>query len=108
MTCGGATGRLHDFLHPERDLRLFQPGLIARFWAEVTGWPLRQQDATPGDDEYSVGPSPSREDGPRLYFVGVPELKAVEDREAPRAKRGAGSAPPAGAILAAPVSARST
>ena len=31
----------------------------------------------PGHQEYSVGPSPSHKEGPRLYIVGVPELKAA-------------------------------
>jgi hypothetical protein len=60
-----------------------EPALVARFWAGVTGWPLQQQDDTPGHEEFSVGPPAGAElpaSGPRLYFVGVPEPKTVKNR----------------------------
>ena len=60
------------------------PVPVARFWAEVTGWPLRQHDDTPGHEEYSVSPPTwdpeSLSGGPRLYFVQVPEPKQVKNR----------------------------
>ncbi|HVB43119.1 MAG TPA: VOC family protein [Streptosporangiaceae bacterium] len=55
-----------------------RPAVLARFWGEVTGWEVQEQDSTPGHEEYAVGPpSPG---GPRLYFVQVPEHKAVKNR----------------------------
>jgi predicted enzyme related to lactoylglutathione lyase len=57
------------------------PALVARFWAEVTGWPLTQQDGTPGHEEYSVGlPPEDSGSGPRLYFTQVPEKKRAKNR----------------------------
>jgi hypothetical protein len=56
-------------------------GRVARFWAEATGWPLRRHDASPGHEEYSVGPpADNPAGGPRLYFVTVPEPKVVKNR----------------------------
>ena len=40
-------------------------GALARFWAQVTGWPLTEE---PDYDEWAVG-----ECRPRLYFVKVSE-----------------------------------
>jgi len=54
------------------------PGVVARFWASVTGWALHEEDLQPGHEEYSVGPP--AEGGARLYFVGVPEPKASKNR----------------------------
>lgn len=54
------------------------PGAIARFWAEVTGWSLHEEGTWDGHEEYSV--RPSAEGGTRLYFVGVPEPKAGKNR----------------------------
>lgn len=54
------------------------PGSVARFWAAVTGWTLHEQNQPSGPEEYSV--EPPAEGGPRLYFVGVPELKVVKNR----------------------------
>lgn len=54
------------------------PGLVARFWAAVTGWPLHAEDSTPGHEEYSVGPP--AEGWPRLYFVRVTEPKITKNR----------------------------
>jgi len=54
------------------------PGVVARFWAAVTGWPPHVHDAAPGREEYSVGPP--AEGWPRLYFVAVSEPKAVKNR----------------------------
>lgn len=58
------------------------PHAVARFWAEVTGWPLIDVEVpapgSPGSPESSVGhPSPDR---PRLYFVRVPEGRTVKNR----------------------------
>ena len=44
---------------------------IARFWAAVTGWKMRQQYFQPGQEEFNVGPA--RGSDIRLYFVSVPE-----------------------------------
>jgi predicted enzyme related to lactoylglutathione lyase len=30
-------------------------GRVARFWAEVTGWPLHQEDQQPSHEEYITG-----------------------------------------------------
>ncbi|HEV2372756.1 MAG TPA: VOC family protein [Streptosporangiaceae bacterium] len=54
------------------------PGTVARFWAAVTGWALHEEGTWDGHEEFSVG-SPA-EGGIRLYFVGVPEPKAVKNR----------------------------
>ena len=54
------------------------PGVIARFWAAVTGWALHEEGMWDGHEEYSVGPP--AEGWIRLYFVGVPEPKAVKNR----------------------------
>jgi len=53
-------------------------GRVAAFWAEVTGWPLRQQRDEPGQAEYSAGPPPGG--SIRMYFVTVPEPKTVKNR----------------------------
>ena len=55
------------------------PHAVARFWGEVTGWPVLDIEVPePGGPECSVGlPSPAR---PRLYFVQVPECKTVKNR----------------------------
>ncbi|MBU2664346.1 VOC family protein [Actinoplanes bogorensis] len=53
-----------------------EPYEIARFWSEVTGWPLGEGDV-PGDDEVLVdAPDPV----PGLLFIRVPEAKAVKNR----------------------------
>lgn len=49
------------------------PARIARFWSEVTGWPVHANGS-----DYSVGPP--AEGGPQLYFVQVPEPKAGKNR----------------------------
>ncbi len=54
------------------------PSVIARFWAAVTGWELRQQSVQPGQEEFSVGPAPGGDI--RLYFVSVPEPKTIKNR----------------------------
>ncbi len=51
---------------------------IARFWAAVTGWRMRQRYFQPGQEEFSVGPAPGGDI--RLYFVSVPEPKTVKNR----------------------------
>jgi hypothetical protein len=53
------------------------PRALARFWGEVTGWPVIEQPA-PGREDSAVGtPGEGR---PRLYFVKVPEGKTVKNR----------------------------
>jgi Glyoxalase-like domain len=49
------------------------PRALARFWGEVTGWPVIEAPE-PGREEFAVG-RPG-EGGPRLYFVKVPEGKS--------------------------------
>ncbi|MDH6137652.1 putative enzyme related to lactoylglutathione lyase [Kitasatospora sp. MAA4] len=51
---------------------------LARFWSEVTGWPMGADDV-PGDPEAAVIP-PAGTGGPRLLFIAVPEPKAVKNR----------------------------
>jgi glyoxalase superfamily protein len=53
------------------------PCALARFWGQVTGWPVTEQ-ARPGYEEAAVG---SADQGcPRLYFVRVSEGKTVKNR----------------------------
>ncbi|TDC43288.1 VOC family protein [Micromonospora sp. KC213] len=52
------------------------PYELARFWSEVTGWPMSDDDE-PGDPEASVKPpSPV----PGILFIRVPEGKTVKNR----------------------------
>jgi predicted enzyme related to lactoylglutathione lyase len=53
------------------------PGALARFWAQVTGWPVTEE-AQPGFAESAVGTADQGR--PRLYFVRVPEGKTVKNR----------------------------
>ena|SRR5436305_9507261 len=53
------------------------PGVVAKFWSEVTGYLLEEVN-TPGND-YWVASSPGRQ-LPRLVFVSVPEGKVVKNR----------------------------
>ena len=53
------------------------PRALARFWAQVTGWPLIEEPA-PGFEESAVGME--GEGRPRLYFVRVPEDKTIKNR----------------------------
>ena len=46
------------------------PRALARFWGQVTGWPVTEEPR-PGFAEAAVG-TPG-EDRSRLYFVQVPE-----------------------------------
>jgi Glyoxalase-like domain len=53
------------------------PGAQARFWGQLTGWPVISEPQ-PGYPDQAVGtPGEGR---PRLYFVRVPEGKAVKNR----------------------------
>ncbi len=53
------------------------PRALARFWGEVTGWPVIEEPQ-PGSEESAVGnPGEGR---PRLYFVRVPEDKTIKNR----------------------------
>jgi len=53
------------------------PRALARFWGQVTGWPVTEEPA-PGYEESAVGqPAEGR---PRLYFVKVPEGKTIKNR----------------------------
>ena len=50
---------------------------LARFWGQVTGWPVNEEPQ-PGYEDAAVGVA--GEGRPRLYFVKVPEGKAVKNR----------------------------
>jgi hypothetical protein len=53
------------------------PRALARFWGQVTGWPVTEEPR-PGYEESAVGtPGEGR---PRLYFVKVPEPKTIKNR----------------------------
>ncbi len=53
------------------------PRALARFWGQVTGWPVIEEPQ-PGFEESAVG-TPG-EGHPRLYFVRVPEPKTIKNR----------------------------
>ena len=53
------------------------PRALARFWGQVTGWPVTEEPE-PGEADSAVG-LPA-EGCPRLYFVKVPEGKTVKNR----------------------------
>ena len=53
------------------------PPALARFWGQVTGWPVIEEPR-PGHAESAV--VPPGEGRPRLYFVKVPEGKTVKNR----------------------------
>ena len=53
------------------------PRALARFWGQVTGWPVNEEPQ-PGHEEAAVGGA--GEGCPRLYFVKVPEGKTVKNR----------------------------
>jgi predicted enzyme related to lactoylglutathione lyase len=53
------------------------PRALARFWGEVTGWPVIEEPQ-PGSEESAVGNL--SEGHPRLYFVRVPEGKTIKNR----------------------------
>jgi predicted enzyme related to lactoylglutathione lyase len=53
------------------------PRALARFWGQVTGWPVTEEPE-PGQADSAVG-LPA-EGCPRLYFVKVPEGKTVKNR----------------------------
>jgi predicted enzyme related to lactoylglutathione lyase len=53
------------------------PQALARFWGEVTGWPVIDEPR-PGCEESAVGRA--GEGRPRLYFVRVPETKTNKNR----------------------------
>ena len=53
------------------------PRALARFWGQVTGWPVIQEPQ-PGSEESAVGNL--GEGHPRLYFVQVPEGKTIKNR----------------------------
>jgi hypothetical protein len=46
------------------------PGALARFWGQVTGWPVIEEPA-PGYEESAVGMA--GEGRPRLHFVKGPD-----------------------------------
>ncbi|MGI6875485.1 VOC family protein [Amycolatopsis sp. 3B14] len=53
-----------------------EPYELARFWSQVTGWPVSGEDS-PGDAEVLVeAPAPV----PGLLFIRVPEGKTVKNR----------------------------
>lgn len=51
---------------------------LARFWSEVTGWPMSPDDF-PGDPEAVLIP-PAGSGGTRLLFIAVPEGKSGKNR----------------------------
>ena len=53
------------------------PRALARFWGQVTGWPVIEEPS-PGYEESAVGET--GQGRPRLYFVKVPEDKTVKNR----------------------------
>jgi predicted enzyme related to lactoylglutathione lyase len=53
------------------------PRALARFWAQVTGWPVIEE-LQPGFEECAVGTAD--EGRVRLYLVKVPEGKTVKNR----------------------------
>jgi predicted enzyme related to lactoylglutathione lyase len=53
------------------------PRALARFWAQVTGWPVIEEPQ-PGFEESAV--ATASEGRPRLYFVRVPEGKTIKNR----------------------------
>jgi hypothetical protein len=53
------------------------PRALARFWGEVTGWPVIGEPQ-PGSEDSAVGNL--GEGRPRLYFVRVPENKTIKNR----------------------------
>ena len=53
------------------------PRALARFWGEVTGWPVIERPQ-PGSEDSAVGNL--GEGHPRLYFVRVPEAKTIKNR----------------------------
>jgi predicted enzyme related to lactoylglutathione lyase len=53
------------------------PRALARFWGQVTGWPV-VEEPQPGSEDSAVG-NPG-EGHPRLYFVRVPEDKTIKNR----------------------------
>jgi glyoxalase superfamily protein len=53
------------------------PRALARFWGQVTGWPVIDEPR-PGCEESAVGLA--GEGRPRLYFVRVPETKSSKNR----------------------------
>ena len=53
------------------------PRAVASFWGQLTGWPVNSEPQ-PGYPDCSV--EPPDQAGPRLYFVRVPEGKAVKNR----------------------------
>jgi len=53
------------------------PRVVARFWGQLTGWPV-DEEPEPGQPDCAVGqPGEGR---PRLYFMQVPEGKIVKNR----------------------------
>ncbi len=53
------------------------PRALARFWGQVTGWPVIEEPQ-PGSADSAVGNL--GEGHPRLYFVEVPEGKTIKNR----------------------------
>jgi predicted enzyme related to lactoylglutathione lyase len=56
-----------------------QPAETARFWAEVLGWRITEEEP---DEVVLEPPAGSREDGvvPDLLFLRVPEAKTLKNR----------------------------
>ncbi len=67
-----------SYLNPVRTITFdaHDPYELARFWAALTGYALR--DAAAGDEEVSLGAD--QPGVPDLLFIRVPEGKAVKNR----------------------------
>ena len=52
------------------------PRALARFWSEVLGWPITEED----DDGEVLVPPPDGQPGVELLFVPVPEAKSGKNR----------------------------
>ncbi|MEU6757637.1 VOC family protein [Streptomyces sp. NPDC046685] len=67
------------FINPVRHITFdaHDPYRVARFWSEVTGWPVHPDDVE-GDDEVLL--DPGQPGVPGLLFIRVPEAKSVKNR----------------------------
>ncbi|MDH6119562.1 putative enzyme related to lactoylglutathione lyase [Kitasatospora sp. GAS204A] len=67
------TSRVHSVTFDCKDTYV-----LAKFWSQVTGWPMGEDDH-PGDPEAVVLP-PADSGASRLLFIAVPEGKTVKNR----------------------------
>jgi hypothetical protein len=73
------------------------PRALARFWGQVTGWPV-VEEPRPGYEESAVGMA--GEGRPRLYFVKVPDQPQPSDAAGQPRIQDASEAHPAGPAIA--------